>query len=82
MADESGLGSRDPSLPPQPAMKLEPLHFLQCHSKNNSPQDLETQLWACAFEPAWEEGTWWRAGGARAAGNRAAWMGGGSGDRA
>ncbi|XP_012584653.1 PREDICTED: leucine-rich repeat and WD repeat-containing protein 1 isoform X2 [Condylura cristata] len=28
----------------------------QCHSKNNSPQDLETQLWACAFEPAWEEG--------------------------
>ncbi|KAL4669081.1 hypothetical protein H8959_007635 [Pygathrix nigripes] len=40
----------------QPALKLEPLHFLQCHSKNNSPQDLETQLWACAFEPAWEEG--------------------------
>uniref|UniRef100_G3SBC2 Leucine-rich repeat and WD repeat-containing protein 1 n=1 Tax=Gorilla gorilla gorilla TaxID=9595 RepID=G3SBC2_GORGO len=40
----------------QPAVKLEPLHFLQCHSKNNSPQDLETQLWACAFEPAWEEG--------------------------
>ncbi|XP_019502464.1 PREDICTED: leucine-rich repeat and WD repeat-containing protein 1 isoform X2 [Hipposideros armiger] len=38
------------------ALKLEPLHFLQCHSKNNSPQDLETQLWACAFEPAWEEG--------------------------
>ncbi|XP_072609031.1 leucine-rich repeat and WD repeat-containing protein 1 isoform X8 [Vulpes vulpes] len=35
---------------------LEPLHFLQCHSKNNSPRDLETQLWACAFEPAWEEG--------------------------
>ncbi|XP_055148698.1 leucine-rich repeat and WD repeat-containing protein 1 isoform X3 [Symphalangus syndactylus] len=41
---------------PRPAVKLEPLHFLQCHSKNNSPQDLETQLWACAFEPAWEEG--------------------------
>ncbi|XP_029802070.1 leucine-rich repeat and WD repeat-containing protein 1 isoform X1 [Suricata suricatta] len=40
----------------QPALDLEPLHFLQCHSKNNSPQDLETQLWACAFEPAWEEG--------------------------
>ncbi|XP_074184499.1 leucine-rich repeat and WD repeat-containing protein 1 isoform X1 [Rhinolophus sinicus] len=40
----------------QPALKLEPLHFLQCHSKNNSPEDLETQLWACAFEPAWEEG--------------------------
>ncbi|XP_071067274.1 leucine-rich repeat and WD repeat-containing protein 1 isoform X2 [Dasypus novemcinctus] len=40
----------------QPGLKLEPLYFLQCHSKNNSPQDLETQLWACAFEPAWEEG--------------------------
>ncbi|XP_003794223.1 leucine-rich repeat and WD repeat-containing protein 1 [Otolemur garnettii] len=40
----------------QPALKLEPLHFLQCHSKNNSPEDLKTQLWACAFEPAWEEG--------------------------
>lgn len=37
--------------------QLEPLHFLQCHSKNNSPRDLETQLWACAFEPAWDEGT-------------------------
>ncbi|XP_032728370.1 leucine-rich repeat and WD repeat-containing protein 1 isoform X2 [Lontra canadensis] len=40
----------------RPALDLEPLHFLQCHSKNNSPRDLETQLWACAFEPAWEEG--------------------------
>ncbi|XP_058425022.1 leucine-rich repeat and WD repeat-containing protein 1 isoform X2 [Diceros bicornis minor] len=40
----------------QPVLELEPLHFLQCHSKNNSPRDLETQLWACAFEPAWEEG--------------------------
>ncbi|XP_008592867.1 PREDICTED: leucine-rich repeat and WD repeat-containing protein 1 [Galeopterus variegatus] len=40
----------------QPALQLEPLHFLQCHSKNNSPRDLETQLWACAFEPAWDEG--------------------------
>ncbi|XP_036760390.2 leucine-rich repeat and WD repeat-containing protein 1 [Manis pentadactyla] len=40
----------------QPALKLEPLHFLQCHSKNNSRQDLETQLWGCAFEPAWEDG--------------------------
>ncbi|XP_012887183.1 PREDICTED: leucine-rich repeat and WD repeat-containing protein 1 isoform X1 [Dipodomys ordii] len=40
----------------QCAPQLEPLHFLQCHSRNNSPQDLETQLWACAFEPACEEG--------------------------
>lgn len=57
MAGNKGWGSCDPLLPPQPALKLEPLHFLQCHSKNNSPEDLETQLWACAFEPAWEEGT-------------------------
>ncbi|XP_023609256.1 leucine-rich repeat and WD repeat-containing protein 1 isoform X2 [Myotis lucifugus] len=40
----------------QPTLQLEPLYFLQCHSKNNSPKDLSTQLWACAFEPAWEEG--------------------------
>ncbi|KAM4820565.1 leucine-rich repeat and WD repeat-containing protein 1 isoform 2-T2 [Thomomys bottae] len=40
----------------QCAPQLEPLHFLQCHSRNNSPRDLETQLWACAFEPACEEG--------------------------
>lgn len=40
----------------QAALRLEPLHFLQCHSKNNSPKDLETQLWACAFELAREEG--------------------------
>lgn len=51
-AEDSPVGS-DSS---QPALNLEPLHFLQCHSKNNSPQDLETQLWACAFEPPWEEG--------------------------
>lgn len=57
MAGSKGWGSCDPLLPPQPVLNLEPLHFLQCHSKNNSPQDLETQLWACAFEPAWEEGT-------------------------
>ncbi|KAL6056245.1 hypothetical protein STEG23_020614 [Scotinomys teguina] len=40
----------------QAAFCLEPLHFLQCHSRNNSPKDLETQLWSCAFEPAREEG--------------------------
>ncbi|KAJ8798785.1 hypothetical protein J1605_016588 [Eschrichtius robustus] len=48
----SPVGSADS----QTALQLEPLHFLQCHSKNNSPRDLETQLWACAFEPAWDEG--------------------------
>lgn len=43
----------------QPALQMEPLYFLQCHSRNNSPQDLKTQLWACAFEPTWEEGASW-----------------------
>ncbi|KAG8509878.1 Leucine-rich repeat and WD repeat-containing protein 1 [Galemys pyrenaicus] len=51
-----GEGSPTSTDGSQPGLQLEPLHFLQCHSKNNSPQDLETQLWACAFEPAWEEG--------------------------
>ncbi|XP_060704127.1 leucine-rich repeat and WD repeat-containing protein 1 isoform X1 [Hemiscyllium ocellatum] len=30
---------------------LEPLHFLQSHSRDNNPEDLSTQLWDCAFEP-------------------------------
>ncbi|XP_051847830.1 leucine-rich repeat and WD repeat-containing protein 1 [Antechinus flavipes] len=38
-------------------MELQPMHFLQCHSKGNSPDDFSTQLWACAFEPTWNEGT-------------------------
>lgn len=33
---------------------LEPLHYLQCHSKDNNPEDFNTQLWACAFEPVLE----------------------------
>ncbi|XP_053313114.1 leucine-rich repeat and WD repeat-containing protein 1 [Spea bombifrons] len=33
-------------------LHMEPLHFLQCHSKSNSSDDFSTQLWACAFEPA------------------------------
>lgn len=57
MSGSKDWGSYNPLLPPQPTLKLEPLYFLQCHSKNNSPQDLNTQLWACAFEPACEEGT-------------------------
>ncbi|KAM8976615.1 leucine-rich repeat and WD repeat-containing protein 1 isoform 2-T2 [Pelodytes ibericus] len=32
-------------------LNLEPLHFIQCHSKNNSCEDFSTQLWAGAFEP-------------------------------
>uniref|UniRef100_A0A4W3J809 Leucine-rich repeat and WD repeat-containing protein 1 n=1 Tax=Callorhinchus milii TaxID=7868 RepID=A0A4W3J809_CALMI len=35
----------------QTPIALEPLHFLQSHSKNNNPDDFSTQLWACAFEP-------------------------------
>ncbi|XP_076779332.1 leucine-rich repeat and WD repeat-containing protein 1 isoform X1 [Arvicanthis niloticus] len=49
-------GSPVDAIGDQAALHLEPLHFLQCHSRNNSPKDLETQLWACAFEPAREEG--------------------------
>ncbi|XP_068945537.1 leucine-rich repeat and WD repeat-containing protein 1 isoform X2 [Petaurus breviceps papuanus] len=39
----------------QEPMELQPMHFLQCHSKGNSPDDFSTQLWACAFEPTWTE---------------------------
>uniref|UniRef100_A0A4W5JVZ7 Leucine-rich repeat and WD repeat-containing protein 1 n=1 Tax=Hucho hucho TaxID=62062 RepID=A0A4W5JVZ7_9TELE len=30
---------------------LQPLHVLQCHSKQDSPDDFSTQLWACSFQP-------------------------------
>ncbi|XP_063812136.1 leucine-rich repeat and WD repeat-containing protein 1 [Pseudophryne corroboree] len=33
-------------------LDLEPLHFLQSHSKNNDCDDFRTQLWSCAFEPS------------------------------
>ncbi|XP_041808402.1 leucine-rich repeat and WD repeat-containing protein 1 [Chelmon rostratus] len=33
------------------AMRLKPLHILQCHSKQDSSEDFSTQLWACAFQP-------------------------------
>ncbi|KAI4884428.1 hypothetical protein NFI96_032096 [Prochilodus magdalenae] len=36
---------------PQKPASLQPLHVLQCHSKEDSPEDFSTQLWACAFEP-------------------------------
>ncbi|XP_010869188.2 leucine-rich repeat and WD repeat-containing protein 1 [Esox lucius] len=32
-------------------VSLEPVHVLQCHSKQDSPDDFSTQLWACAFQP-------------------------------
>ncbi|XP_078535796.1 leucine-rich repeat and WD repeat-containing protein 1 isoform X2 [Lissotriton helveticus] len=38
--------------PQQKLIDLEPLHFLQCHSKESSSKDFATQLWGCAFEPS------------------------------
>uniref|UniRef100_A0A6Q2ZD17 Leucine-rich repeat and WD repeat-containing protein 1 n=1 Tax=Esox lucius TaxID=8010 RepID=A0A6Q2ZD17_ESOLU len=35
----------------QAPVSLEPVHVLQCHSKQDSPDDFSTQLWACAFQP-------------------------------
>uniref|UniRef100_A0A3P8SN95 Leucine-rich repeat and WD repeat-containing protein 1 n=1 Tax=Amphiprion percula TaxID=161767 RepID=A0A3P8SN95_AMPPE len=32
-------------------VQLKPLHVLQCHSKQDKPEDFSTQLWACAFQP-------------------------------
>ncbi|XP_071783079.1 leucine-rich repeat and WD repeat-containing protein 1 [Centroberyx gerrardi] len=36
---------------------LKPLHVLQCHSKQDSPEDFNTQLWACAFQPSLDHST-------------------------
>ncbi|XP_073697317.1 leucine-rich repeat and WD repeat-containing protein 1 [Garra rufa] len=41
---------------PQEPVSLQPFHVLQCHSKQDSPDDFSTQLWACAFEPPQEGG--------------------------
>ncbi|XP_015222778.2 leucine-rich repeat and WD repeat-containing protein 1 [Lepisosteus oculatus] len=41
---------------PKKPVCLEPLHVLQCHSKQDSPEDFSTQLWACAFEPSVDSG--------------------------
>ncbi|KAI7813517.1 leucine-rich repeat and WD repeat-containing protein 1 [Triplophysa rosa] len=35
----------------QEPVSLQPIHVLQCHSRQDSPEDFDTQLWACAFEP-------------------------------
>ncbi|KAK1882548.1 Leucine-rich repeat and WD repeat-containing protein 1 [Dissostichus eleginoides] len=37
--------------------KEDPLHVLQCHSKQDSREDFSTQLWACAFQPQTETGS-------------------------
>ncbi|KAK9974091.1 hypothetical protein ABG768_022200 [Culter alburnus] len=39
---------------PQEPVSLQPFHVLQCHSRQDSPDDFSTQLWACAFEPLLE----------------------------
>ncbi|XP_058632464.1 leucine-rich repeat and WD repeat-containing protein 1 isoform X3 [Onychostoma macrolepis] len=39
---------------PQEPVSLQPFHVLQCHSRQDSPDDFTTQLWACAFEPPQE----------------------------
>lgn len=36
----------------QKPVVLKTHHVLQCHSKQDSPDDLSTQLWACAFPPS------------------------------
>ncbi|KAM6970043.1 leucine-rich repeat and WD repeat-containing protein 1 [Aplochiton taeniatus] len=38
----------------QESVSLRPLHALQCHSKQDNPDDFSTQLWACAFQPPLE----------------------------
>lgn len=40
----------------QEPASLQPLHVLQCHSKDDSSEDFSTQLWACAFEPTHNSG--------------------------
>ncbi|KAL4660563.1 leucine-rich repeat and WD repeat-containing protein 1 [Arapaima gigas] len=36
----------------QGPVDLNPYHVLQCHSRQDNPEDFSTQLWACAFEPS------------------------------
>ncbi|XP_068126366.1 leucine-rich repeat and WD repeat-containing protein 1 isoform X2 [Hyperolius riggenbachi] len=43
---------REEEINKKKAFDVEPIHFLQCHSKSNSSDDFSTQLWSCAFEPA------------------------------
>ncbi|KAJ7309029.1 hypothetical protein JRQ81_008316 [Phrynocephalus forsythii] len=44
-------------VPQKESISLEPVHFLQCHSKGNNRDDFKTQLWACVFEPPLDCGT-------------------------
>ncbi|CAL8275959.1 unnamed protein product [Arctogadus glacialis] len=56
--DREGSQRKRSCIRPQPPpreegerVQLKPLHVLQCHSKQNSPEDFSTALWACAFQP-------------------------------
>uniref|UniRef100_A0A8D3B230 Leucine-rich repeat and WD repeat-containing protein 1 n=1 Tax=Scophthalmus maximus TaxID=52904 RepID=A0A8D3B230_SCOMX len=49
---EENLNRDTGSLPTVKGLgKTQPLHVLQCHSKQDSSEDFSTQLWACAFQP-------------------------------
>ncbi|CAH1800551.1 unnamed protein product [Owenia fusiformis] len=37
------------------APDYDPVHFLRCHSKDNSPSDSKTTIWCCQFEPNLEK---------------------------
>ncbi|RXN22590.1 leucine-rich repeat and WD repeat-containing 1 [Labeo rohita] len=50
---------------PQEPVSLQPFHVLQCHSRQDSPDDFSTQLWACAFEPPQEGSNAGVSGGSR-----------------
>ncbi|XP_038669680.1 leucine-rich repeat and WD repeat-containing protein 1 isoform X4 [Scyliorhinus canicula] len=50
-SESEGSEDEDEAENTDESVVLEPLHFLQSHSRDNDPEDLTTQLWACAFEP-------------------------------
>ncbi|XP_018597602.1 leucine-rich repeat and WD repeat-containing protein 1 [Scleropages formosus] len=51
-ANEDGMSVQVTIPESEGLVGLKPLHVLQCHSKQDSPEDFGTQLWACAFEPS------------------------------
>lgn len=36
---------------PDRNIDYDPFHFILCHAKDSSPNDQETKVWRCAFEP-------------------------------
>ncbi|CAL9685132.1 unnamed protein product [Knipowitschia caucasica] len=51
-APHSKTQDQDHLLQEQSPVCLRTHHVLQCHSKQDSSEDLSTQLWACAFQPS------------------------------